>query len=63
MAVYMIWFVVAAVAIATLLAVGTLAAADLLPRRRPRRRVTSEPVTPARTAPIDADEHQHRPAA
>ena len=66
MAVYMIWFLVAAVMIATLLTVGTLAAADLLPRRRPRPQVTSEPPTPARAvrAPrSDGDEHRRRPAA
>jgi hypothetical protein len=32
--VHLVWLVVAAVAIATVLVVGTLAAADLLPRRR-----------------------------
>ena len=37
MAVYMIWFLGTAVMIIAVLTVGTLAAADLLPRRRTRR--------------------------
>ena len=36
---YLIWFIGQAVVTIAILVVGTLGAADLLPRRRPRRRV------------------------
>jgi hypothetical protein len=39
---YLIWFVAQAVVTIAILVVGTLGAADLLPRRRPRRGTPDE---------------------
>ena len=75
MAIYMIWFLATALMIVIVLTVGTLAAADLLPRRRarsskaPRRRSSpfgqpTEHVAPTTTAAgtrtLLDDEQAHR---